>query len=178
MNRVPTRGVVARFPGPVDAVLRAAGWSSGRRDMRQAEMWADTLRAHVSPGGHQHSVFPAAVEVWAEFGGLPIAGVGPGRQVAPTAMLIDPLCGLHAARTLADLGRALGTEVAPLGQESEGAALLAIDVQGRTYSIDHAGDWYLGPDIDSALVILITGTFPLRLIPSGSARASARSGLC
>ncbi|MBB1247311.1 SUKH-3 domain-containing protein, partial [Streptomyces durbertensis] len=62
--------VTTRFPAAVDAALRAAGWQPGRWDIRQAEIWADTLRAHTSPSGHLHHVFPAAVEAWAEFGGL------------------------------------------------------------------------------------------------------------
>ncbi|MGR8010100.1 SUKH-3 domain-containing protein [Streptomyces hypolithicus] len=168
-----------RFPVAVDVALRTAGWQPGRWDIRQAEHWADTLRAHTSPAGHQHSVFPSAVEAWAEFGGLRIAGQGPGRQISPTPVRFDPLDGLHHARTLADLGRALGTEVCPLGTElgadtdDDGHALLAIDTEGRVYSIDHTGDWYLGPDIDHALATLITGTQPTRLPPAQPGPAPA-----
>ncbi|MDJ0460472.1 SUKH-3 domain-containing protein [Streptomyces sp. H27-C3] len=160
-----------RFPVAVDAALRTAGWQPGRWDIRQAEHWADTLRAHTSPAGHRHSVFPAAVEAWAEFGGLHLTAPGPGRQIAPTPVHFDPLEGLHHARTLADLGRALDTEVCPLGTElgSEGGsqAVIAIDVEGRVYSLDHTGDWYLGPGVDQALATLVTGTQPPRLSPTG-----------
>ncbi|HET6855840.1 MAG TPA: SUKH-3 domain-containing protein [Streptomyces sp.] len=159
-----------RFPVAVDAALRSAGWLPGRWDIRQAEHWADTLRAHTSPAGHRHSVFPAAVEAWAEFGGLHLTAPGPGRQIAPTSVRFDPLECLHHARTLADLGRALDTEVCPLGTElgSEGdrQAVIAIDVEGRVYSLDHTGDWYLGPDVDHALATLVTGTQPPRLTPT------------
>lgn len=157
------RPASTRFPAPVDAALRTAGWQPGRWDIRQAEEWADALRSHASPAGHQHAVFPAAVEAWAEFGGLHLTGTVPGRQIAPAAVRIDPLRGLHLARTLADLGRALETEVAPLGEEGDGQAVLAIDTEGRVYSVDHTGDWYLGPDIDSALSTLVTGAQPERL---------------
>ncbi|MEU9789950.1 SUKH-3 domain-containing protein [Streptomyces sparsogenes] len=152
-----------RFSVAVDAALREAGWRPGRRDIRQAEVWADTLRAHISPAGHVHAVFPAAVEAWAEFGGLRVVPPGAGRHIAPTAFHIDPLHGLHLARTLGDLGRALGTEVCPLGEEADGQALLTIDAEGRVYSLDHTGDWYLGPDIDAALAALVTGVQPQRL---------------
>ncbi|MFI6103512.1 SUKH-3 domain-containing protein [Streptomyces sp. NPDC051310] len=152
-----------RFPVAVDAALREAGWRPGRWDIKQAEQWADILRAHVSPAGHRHSVFPAAVEAWAEFGGLHITGPGPGRQIAPAPVRFDPLAGLHLARSLADLGRALETELAPLGEEAGHQAVLAIDTEGRVYSLDHSGDWYLGPDIDHALGTLVTGTLPTRL---------------
>ncbi|WP_275464338.1 SUKH-3 domain-containing protein [Streptomyces noursei] len=167
-----------RFPAAVDIALHNAGWEPGRWDIQQAERWADALRTHASPGGHRHTVFPAAVEAWAEFGGLCIAGPGPGRHIAPTPFVIDPLLGLHLARTLGDLGRALDTDVAPLGQEqlpdtkaTRGTtypqATLAIDTEGRIYSLDHTGDWYLGHDLDQALGTLILGTRPSRLTVSG-----------
>ncbi|MFK4147975.1 SUKH-3 domain-containing protein [Streptomyces sp. NPDC004065] len=160
----PEQGALPpRFAVPVDAALRAAGWRPGRWDMKQAEVWADTLREHTSPAGHRHSVFPAAVEAWAEFGGLRITPTGPGRQVAPAACHLDPLHGLHMARTLGDLGRALGTEVSPLGAETGTEALLAIDAEGRVYALDHTGDWYLGPGIDQALSALVSGIAPVRL---------------
>ncbi len=160
-------GAAGRFPPAVDAALRAAGWFPGRWDISRAEVWADLLRAHVTPGGHLHAVFPAAVEAWAEFGGLvlhPYApGADPGRDVAAGSLVVDPLRGLHLARTLADLGRALETEVCPLGEETEGGAHLAIDFQGRVYAIDHTGDWYLGHSVDQAVTTLLTGARPARL---------------
>ncbi|MFE1249494.1 SUKH-3 domain-containing protein [Streptomyces sp. NPDC058766] len=157
------RTSTTRFAVPVDAALRAAGWHPGRWDIKQAEIWADTLRDHTSPAGHRHAVFPAAVEAWAEFGGLHITPTGPARQVAPAPLHLDPIHGLHMARTLGDLGRALGTEVCPLGVETDSQALLAIDTDGRVYTLDHTGDWYLGADIDQALTTLVTGTEPPRL---------------
>ncbi|WP_369178508.1 SUKH-3 domain-containing protein [Streptomyces mutabilis] len=157
------RTSTTRFPVPVDAALRDAGWQPGRWDIKQAEIWADTLREHTSPAGHRHTVFPAAVEAWAEFGGLHIAPTGPGRQIAPAALHLDPLHGLHMARTLGDLGRALGTQTCPLGTETDSQTLLAIDTEGRVYALDHTGDWYLGPDIDQALATLVAGTQPTRL---------------
>ena len=159
----PDRTSSTRFPVPVDAALRAAGWQPGRWDIKQAEIWADALREHTSPAGHRHAVFPAAVEAWAEFGGLHITPTGPGRQIAPAALHLDPLHGLHMARTLGDLGRALDTDVSPLGTETGTDSLLAIDSEGRVYALDHTGDWYLGADIDQALAGLVTGLEPARL---------------
>ncbi|SDL04811.1 SUKH-3 domain-containing protein [Streptomyces indicus] len=161
---MPTdRTSTTRFPITVDAALREAGWQPGRWDIKRAEYWADALRSHVSPAGHRHSVFPAAVEAWAEFGGLHLDPTGPGRQVAPATVHFDPLHGLHMARTLGDLGRALDTEVSPLGSDTAGQGLLAIDAQGRVYSLDHSGDWYLGHDVDTALTTLVSGAIPARL---------------
>jgi hypothetical protein len=59
------RTSTTRFAVPVDAALRTAGWTPGRWDIKQAEIWADTLREHTTPGGHRHAVFTAAVEAWA-----------------------------------------------------------------------------------------------------------------
>ncbi|MYU24920.1 SUKH-3 domain-containing protein [Streptomyces sp. SID8352] len=157
------RTSTTRFPVPVDAALRDAGWQPGRWDIKQAEVWADTLRDHTSPAGHRHAVFPAAVEAWAEFGGLRLAPTGPGRRIAPAVLDLDPLHGLHMARTLGDLGRALGTQTCPLGAEPGSGSLLAIDGEGRVYALDHTGDWYLGPDIDTALTALVAGAQPTRL---------------
>jgi len=158
-DRTPT----TRFPAPVDAALRAAGWHPGRWDMKQAENWADTLRSHTSPAGHQHTVSPAAVEAWAEFGGLHITATAPGRQLAPATLHLTPLHGLHLARTLSDLGRALDTKICPLGEEPDNHTLLAIDAEGRAYALDHTGDWYLGPDLEHGLTTLLTGIEPVRL---------------
>ncbi|MEV0845370.1 SUKH-3 domain-containing protein [Streptomyces sp. NPDC049954] len=158
-----TSGPSTRFPATVDAALRAAGWTPGRWDMAQAEIWADTLRAHTSPAGHRHTVSPAAVEAWAEFGGLRPTPTTHGRNLAPTALDLDPLHGLHLARTLGDLGRALGTELCPLGLETTTHAALAIDTDGRVYALDHTGDWHLGADIDQGLTALLTGATPTRL---------------
>jgi hypothetical protein len=77
--------------------------------------------------------------------------------------VIDPMRGLHLARTLGDLGRALETEVSPLGEERDTGAALAIDAEGRVYAIDHTGDWYAGPDVDRALAALVGGVPPVRL---------------
>lgn len=67
------------------------------------------------------------------------------------------------ARTLGDLGRALDTDVSPLGEEPDTQSLLAIDAEGRVYALDHTGDWYLGHDIDQALATLVAGIEPVRL---------------
>ncbi|MCB5180358.1 SUKH-3 domain-containing protein [Streptomyces antimicrobicus] len=157
------RSSATRFPHTVDTALRTAGWEPGRWDIKQAEYWADALRDHTTAAGHRHTVFPAAVEAWAEFGGLTVTAPGPGRQIAPTTLRLDPLTGLHLARTLADLGRALSTELCPLGTEADGNAHLALDATGRVYSIDHTGDWYLGATLDEALTTLLTGLQPARL---------------
>lgn len=153
-----------RFTTPVDAALRAMRLAA-RTLGHQTGRILGRRPAHprIPRFYHRHTVFPAAVEAWAEFGGLHLTPQGPGRQIAPAQPHLDPLHGLHMARTLGDLGRALDTEVCPLGAESGSEALLAIDTEGRVYALDHSGDWYLGPDIDHALETLVNGTQPTRL---------------
>ncbi|MDT0346961.1 SUKH-3 domain-containing protein [Streptomyces litchfieldiae] len=151
--------------GTVDQALAAAGWQPGRQHAARAEEWADVLSGHRSPQGHAHSLFPAAFEAWAELGELRIQPAGPGREFAASRLIIDPLRGLHWARTLGDLGRALDTRLCPLGEEADGTSLLALDPAGRLYCVDHTGDWYLGPDVISGLATLLTGAAPHRLVP-------------
>lgn len=161
--------MTARFPAEVAAALRHAGWHPGRWQIHQAEQWADILASHTGADGHRHSVFPAAVETWAEFGGIRVDLAGAGERLARTPFVIDPLRGLHQPRTLTDLGRALGMPVAPLGEENDGQALLVVDVTGRVHSLDHTGEWFLGRDIDRALTTLIVGGLPVRLLTAPSA---------
>lgn len=153
----------ARFPTEVASALARAGWFPGRRLRPRTGQWIDTLVGHRSPEGHRHSVFPAAVDAWTEFGDLTVDLDGAGRFLARTPFTVNPLAGLHRARTLLDLGRALDVAVAPLGEEHNGQALLAIDALGRVYSLDGAGDWFLGATVDLALTALIVGVPPVRL---------------
>ncbi|TDC66219.1 SUKH-3 domain containing protein [Streptomyces hainanensis] len=151
--------------GSCGAALTAAGWQPGRLHAAQAERWADALSGHRSPHGHPHQLFPAAFEAWAELGAVTLRPTGPGVELAAGTVVIDPLLGRHWARTLGELGRALGTELCPLGAEGGGTALLAVDRQGRLYCVDHTGDWYLGHDVLTGLSTLLTGTRPHRLVP-------------
>ncbi|WP_326597170.1 SUKH-3 domain-containing protein [Streptomyces sp. NBC_01803] len=155
--------------GSADQALTAGGWSPGRRHAARAERWADVLSGHRSPQGHPHTLFPAAFETWAELGALTLSPQGPGQAYAATGVVIDPLRGLHWARTLGELGRALGTELCPLGEEAGGTALLVVDRDGRLYCVDHTGDWYLGPDVLSGLTTLLTGAAPHRLVAAAAA---------
>ena len=157
------RTSTTRFPVAVDAALRDAGWQPGRWDIRQAEEWADALRSHASPAGHQHAVFPAAVEAWAEFGGLRITATAPGRQIATHHRAHRPAQRTPPRPHPRRPRPRPGNRGRPLGEEGDGQAVLAIDAEGRVYSIDHTGDWYLGSDIDHALETLMTGAQPARL---------------
>ncbi|WP_436773389.1 SUKH-3 domain-containing protein [Yinghuangia sp. YIM S09857] len=159
---------MSRFPTEVVYELGRAGWRVGRKRLEQAEAWAKEVADHTSPDGHRHTVFPAALDAWSEFGGLRVAVDGPGAAVALRPFTVDPRVGLHLARTLADVGRALGTHLCPLGGEDGGAGYLAIDPSGRVFAIDHTGEWFLGESMDAALITLILGTAPARVRDDGT----------
>ncbi|MDT0269585.1 SUKH-3 domain-containing protein [Streptomyces sp. DSM 44915] len=160
----PHGGPAAGAPwsvGTVDQALAAAGWRPGREHTVCAERWADALTGHQS--AHPHVLFPAAFETWAELGEITLRPTGPGVAIAPSPVLVNPLAGLHWARVLGSLGDALGTQLAPLGEELGGAGLVAVDREARLYVLDHAGDWFLGQDVITGLAALLTGTAPHRL---------------
>ena len=58
---------------------------------------------------------------------------------------------------LAAFAGVVGARLFPLGEEDHGASVLAIDEQGRVFALDHAGEWYLGSDIERALTVLVLG---------------------
>ncbi|MFX4294470.1 SUKH-3 domain-containing protein [Streptomyces bohaiensis] len=156
----------------VEQALVDAGWEPGRC-AEESVLWAAELRNHLSSLGHPHVVVPAAEQLWEEFGSLTVVPRAGGREHVPCQVTVAPLRGLHAARTLRDLGQALGTELTPLGEAGHlgpegpgvGAGLLAVDEQGRVYCVDHTGDWFAGEDLRSALGALLTGTPLIRLDP-------------
>nr|WP_281254668.1 SUKH-3 domain-containing protein [Streptomyces aidingensis] len=199
--RLPTGGARGTAGGGAAAPAAPAG--AGRWPERpdraavEAERWSRELAAHRSPLGHRHTVTPAARAAWAEYGGLRLLPTGPGAVHVPVPVVLDPMLGRHWPRTLGDLGRALGTVLSPLGATglpADGAgagaragdgdgdeagcdgALLAVDREGRVYCLDHSGDWFLGPDVRSALTVLLTGARPHRLGPPPGPPGDARDG--
>ncbi|WP_432835374.1 SUKH-3 domain-containing protein [Dactylosporangium sp. CA-092794] len=156
------------FPAEVESALREAGWTPGRADTARARSWALALSSHASPAGHQHTVVPPALAVFAEFGGLTVRADGPGAEVARCGIVLDPLRGLHFAATLADLGALIGARLTPLGEQLDGAGLLAIDEHGRVFVLDHTADWYLGASVEEAITVLVAGRVPARLRDDGA----------
>ncbi|MFB9239354.1 SUKH-3 domain-containing protein [Plantactinospora siamensis] len=156
-----------RIPDPVAEALAAAGWQPGRRAEDRAREWALRIGGYATPDGRQHTVLPAAIEAYAEFGGLRVPPAGPGEEVAASAVDLDPLRALHSVATLAGLADALGVPLSPLGVENDGAGILAVDRTGRVFLLDHAGDWYLGETVPEALAVLLLGRQPARIAEDG-----------
>ncbi|GIJ29632.1 hypothetical protein Vqi01_47940 [Micromonospora qiuiae] len=157
-----------RFPSLVAETLAAAGWSPGRRDDARAREWALRIAADAAPDGRQHVVTPAAIEAYAEFGGLRVRPQGEGEQIAPSAFDLDPFRVRHSVATLAELAEVTGAPLAPLGEEGDGTGILAVDEQGRVFVLDHTGDWFLGASVDEAITALVLGRQPERVRGDGT----------
>ncbi|MFG2062000.1 SUKH-3 domain-containing protein [Micromonospora sp. NPDC048871] len=157
-----------RFPPPVAELLATAGWSPQVRDENRAREWAVRLAADATPDGRQHVMTTAAVQAYAEFGGLRLRPSGDGEQVAPSEIHLDPFRVRHSVATLAELATVIGVPLSPLGEEGDGTGILAIDEQGRVFVLDHTGDWYLGASLDEALGTLLLGRRPARVREDGT----------
>lgn len=157
-----------RFPAEVAEILTTAGWSPGRRDQDRGETYALQVAGYGSPDGRHHTVTPAALDAYAEFGGLVLTPTGEGIEIAPSTVDLDPRRAVHSVHTLAELGAILGRPLSPLGLENDGVGILAIDDDGRVFVLDHAGDWFLGESVDEALAALLLGRQPARVGEDGT----------
>ncbi len=156
-----------RFPPVVAETLAAAGWSPEGYDDNRGREWALRIAAHATPGGRQHVVTAAAIEAYAEFGGLRVTPQGAGEQIAPSDFHLDPFLVRHSVETLAELAEAIGAPLSPLGEEGGGTGILAVDGPGRVFVLDHTGDWFLGASLDEALTTLVLGRQPRRVDGDG-----------
>ncbi|MGW4497969.1 SUKH-3 domain-containing protein [Micromonospora sp. NPDC004336] len=160
--------MTTRFPPLVAETLQVAGWVPGRRDDERARRWALRLAALATSDGRQHTVVRAAVEAYAEFGGLLVRPQGDGEEIAPSTFHLDPFLVSHSVATLAALAAAIGAPLTPLGEEGDGTGILAVDEPGRVFVLDHSGDWYLGERLDEAITALVLGRQPRRIRQDGS----------
>ncbi|WP_284453874.1 SUKH-3 domain-containing protein [Streptomyces sp. MRC013] len=144
--------------------MTAAGWYEGR-DAGDAAMLA-ALRtvtlAEPVVGGATWTLFPAAERALREFHGLRVHPTGPGRDVAATGCVIDPTEARHALRPCALLGESTGSRLFPFGR-TDADALLAVDDEGRLFSLDHGGRWHLGDTVHEGLTTLTEGHAPRRV---------------
>lgn len=156
-----------RFSAPVEAVLREAGWYPGRRlsDDEIAAMRRGFATGRGRFGGRIGGAYLADA-VLREFGGLVIAGPGPGLEINPRPFAIDPSLAAYYNETLIDVGRAMRVRLYPLGVEGMDEAVLAITDLGKIISVDPTGEWLLGDSFDEALDLLITGRHPRPVKPS------------
>ncbi|MCB5179670.1 SUKH-3 domain-containing protein [Streptomyces antimicrobicus] len=142
---------------PTADALTAAGWRPGR-DAAQDALHA-ILRT-VTVG--RWEVFPAAERALREFHGLRVPAVGDGLDVAATGCLVDPQEARYAGPPLRQLGHSLGTRLFPFGR-TDSDAPMAVDEDGRLFTLGVGGGWLLGDSAHDGLLALAVGRRPVRL---------------
>jgi hypothetical protein len=153
-DRIPQPG---RFPYDVARTLAGGGWIDlGRYDV----LGRDAIAAAVAASGGRLTPFPAARRAAADFPGVRCGRRGAGARRAIRLLTLDPVPGAYAAEALIEFAELIGAPVFPIGLEGNDA-ILAIDAQERVFLLDQAGEWYVGPTLDEALVNLLTGDGPL-----------------
>ncbi|MFD0593560.1 SUKH-3 domain-containing protein [Catellatospora coxensis] len=152
-------------PGAAGEPVPGRRGDAGRGRLGRA---AAAGRAHRVRGGVGRAVGagaggvrpPAAGAVAGRDREVPVPGLGTPRTgvahwVRPFELGGD-LVGA-TADSLADFGRVIGARLAPIGAEQAGDAIIAVDENSRVWVLDQAGEWYAGPDLDTAFVVLLQG---------------------
>ncbi|WFE44845.1 SUKH-3 domain-containing protein [Verrucosispora sp. WMMD1129] len=143
-----------RFPAEVARALVAAGW--------RPDADAATSAGHpvVSSGrAHGHAALNTLPR-------LSSRRRGPGEQVWISRFDIHPREVARSAESLHDFAAVIGTRLIPIGTESR-HSMIAADERGRIFALDQAGEWFLGADIDAALITLLLGRAPARVRDDG-----------
>jgi hypothetical protein len=153
-----------RFSSKTKEVLEQAGWHEGRVvDDAQLEEWC-ALKWNYAPGYCQ--IFPVALQVLREFGGLVINQHGPGITCARTPFFIDPVKALGIEDDNWFIDEWLwGMPLYLLGAKGERMPpedVLAIDPIGRVLGLTYGHILY-GKTFDEALENMILGFMPERL---------------
>ncbi|MFE5908805.1 SUKH-3 domain-containing protein [Streptomyces wedmorensis] len=144
--------------GEGDSSLARAGWHPGR-DAGDAAMLAVLKTAGMGPW----SLFPAAERAVREFHGLrPEPAAHGGREVAATGCVVDPQEARYAGPPLHRLADQLGTRLFPLGRTAADAPM-AVDEEGRLFSLGTGGAWLHGETVRDGLLALTEGLRPVRL---------------
>ncbi|MEU2231005.1 SUKH-3 domain-containing protein [Streptomyces vietnamensis] len=138
--------------------LTLAGWHPGR-DAGDAAMIAVLKTAGLGPW----PLFPAAERAVREFHGLrPAPAAHGGREVAATGCVVDPQEARYAGPPLHRLAETLGTRLFPLGR-TDADAPMAVDEEGRLFSLGAGGAWLHGETVRDGLLALTEGLRPVRL---------------
>jgi hypothetical protein len=162
-ERIPHPG---RFPDEVAAALVDAGWLPGPGDWALAAAFISETTA-VAGTEHEHVPFPAAEQALSAFPMVVSRRRGPGQQVWIRQFELAAHQSQHSADSLADLARVIGARLFPIGTE-DGDGILAVDEHGRVFALDQAGEWFIGPDIDTALTNLLLGRAPAHIRDDGT----------
>ncbi|MEU7295908.1 SUKH-3 domain-containing protein [Streptomyces exfoliatus] len=85
-----------------------------------------------------------------------------GREVAATGCVLDLQEARYAGPPLRGLADLLGTRLFPVGR-TEADAPMAVDEEGRLFSLGPGGAWLLGETVRDGLLALTEGLRPVRL---------------
>ncbi|WP_084534936.1 SUKH-3 domain-containing protein [Nocardia yamanashiensis] len=142
------------FCGHVERVLRTAGWSPGRQI--DTGVW----RQRLEGSGFRWS--GAADRFLAEFGGLVVAGSGPGITSAREPFELDPLLAEGEDDRFAGWAEVIGESITPVGELDSGRYFLGVAESSELYLV---ADW-LGSfgRLPEALEAVILGRAPVPVI--------------
>jgi hypothetical protein len=111
--------------------LLTAGWRPGRSEVARVEAWRQRLD---TPEGF--TMFPAARDALAEFGGLKVDMTGPGIDFARGSFDLDPTLALCEEELFRDYEKEPKSRLYPLGEAYGGPMYLAISESGSVFAID------------------------------------------
>lgn len=131
-------------------LLKRAGWYPGRQVPGLVMKWTEQL----STDGF--AVSRAAKGVLLEFGGLRIEQAGPGESAARASFSFDPSGSIGEKTYYADVERALGAALCPIGEVEDGTGALLIADDERTIVVLN-GAWIIGTSFQDALDSLVLG---------------------
>jgi hypothetical protein len=148
------RAAEGRFPPDVREVLEKTGWFPGRDMTAAVDLWLTRFADELA--GLELS--PAARAALVEFGGLQLPQFGRNKRPGGGyTSYFHPTGGGVATDTIAAFIEEYGNPVFPLGNNADGPSELVIDVEGRVFMLHWADDFFVGPDIDAAIIKLIRG---------------------
>ena len=143
-----------RFPPDVRYVLEQAGWFPGRDVGTAVDHWM--VRFADELDGLECS--PAARAALVEFGGLQLPQFGQhGELGGGFTSYVHPTEGGVVTDKAFAFSEENDNPVYPLGNNEDGPSELVVDAQGRVFMLHWAGDFFVGPDVDSAIVSLVRG---------------------
>ncbi|MEU8326939.1 SUKH-3 domain-containing protein [Micromonospora sp. NPDC048839] len=148
------RAAEGRFPPDVRAVLDKAGWYPGRDMTASVNNWLTRFADDLAG----LEFFPAARAALVEFGGLRLPQFGgDGVSGSGFGSAVHPTQGGVLADGSEIFAEEYGIPVFPFGNNADGPSELVIDAQGRVFQLHWADDFFVGPDIDTAIIALIRG---------------------
>ncbi|MER5583670.1 SUKH-3 domain-containing protein [Streptomyces asoensis] len=141
----------------VEAVLKASGWTPGRR--------VDTSRWRSLFESVGLSMHDAAQAFLQKFGGLTVNVSGPGISCARTPFELDPELAWGEEDRFAQWGEAIGRRLYPLGELDHGRFFLGIDEGGVVHLVE---TWVAGfGPMPHAMENLVLGVAPRRIDDGG-----------